>query len=152
MKKIISFLAFLLLCAALSSALAQCHGKYQKLIGKGDTIYAPCADMVLLNMPTFESYYLANKNFEALKTLIPEYKSLQDSLNDALHWQYVNYRTIVNNQAEALRLEAMNKDEAMNEVVRLQGVNNTLRKGHKVKNIALGVLGTLFIAAIIPKS
>jgi hypothetical protein len=108
--------------------------------------------MVLLNMPTFESYYLANKNFEALKTLIPEYKSLQDSLNDALHWQYVNYRTIVNNQAEALRLEAMNKDEAMNEVVRLQGVNNTLRKGHKVKNIALGVLGTLFIAAIIPKS
>jgi len=149
MKKIASLIAFIILIATLSSALAQCHGKFQKRYDKGDTIVVPCTDMVLLNMPTFETYYLANKNLENIKQTLPKYQQVIDSLESEGIRKSKDYKSIIENKTKAMALESMSKNDALNQIVKLENDNSRLRKHGKFKTIGLTVLGGFAAASLI---
>jgi len=149
MKKIASLIAFLILIAALRSARAQCHGQHQQLVQKDDTLIVPCTDMVLLNMQTFETYYLANKNLESIKKTMPQYEQLRDSLESQIKKQTNDFKSIIEDKTKAIQLESMNKQDALNHALRLEAVNQRLKKGHKVKNIALAGAGSFILAFIL---
>lgn len=148
--RLIMMAIWILLFSLLATATqAQCRGNFQKLMTAGDSLVIPCDDMILMNMNTFESYYLAEKNLEALKAQLPKYKQIRDSLQAELDANSKDYKTIIQNQQQMLQLENMSKEDALQTAIHLEA--DLLGEKKKVKRwqMVAGGAGLYILISIL---
>lgn len=136
--------------AQLNVYRSECHGNYQKALLKGDTMVVDCQNMVVMNLPTFTSYYYAKKNYDTLKVQIPRYQIMVDSLDKLQKQKVKDLSTVIANQAEMMKLDDKSLEELQGELIRLSGTYQRTRKENKFwRKIAIGATGVAIAAIVI---
>ena len=125
-----------------SMVFGQCAGEYQEVLEKDSTVQVPCQNMVLMNLTTFSSYYYARKNYDTLKSVLPNYRRMVDSIELVMARNVSDLRTVIYNQDEMIALEVESKEDALTELVKVTSAYRRERKKNKLLKVLLYGVGT----------
>lgn len=129
-----------------------CKGSFQKPLEKSSSFVVPCDNMVLMNLPTFSSYYYAKKNFDSLKTQIPQYKQMVDSVNKERKRSEVELKKALANQQYIISLKEQSKEEAVAEFLKVNAAYQSELKNNIVLNRVCGVSSGALAGGITSQS
>lgn len=111
--------------------MAQCNGKYIQVLSKDSAVIVPCNNFVWMNLNTYSSYYLAEKQLSELQRLVPKFKLKLDSINKLQQQNKLDSDSIIMDQHRQLNLQTMSTHECVEEVILL---NKDVEKQRKLKN------------------